>query len=354
MAVNNPFFHNGRFISPSLNRLRIIDLPGFAPVEPYRNQTGYSLLSKRALRQLISENRIDLKLEPVAPLDRIDACFESDDLIVRQTAVAIAEEYGRRLGFVLLTLKRGDAINRAARSEWDERHWALWATVDVVWLGGGLVAGRVGKIAAQTAQGFLHAAGYPAYRVRRVKNATHLPLYGLAYLAPAQTQAMIVADFGHTAVKRGLAIFEKGKLVTLDLLPSVVINHSSSQAAQLSETAVATFADWIVGVLADTWQACGSEERPLSSTIGVSMACYMHNGQPPIPEMGLYGRLQLLSDNVQTFLGDRLSARLAQPMQLRFMHDGSAAALTLPKTEGTVVLMLGTAVGNAFPIFNPL
>ncbi len=349
MAVNNPFNNNGRFISPSLNRLRIIDLPGFAAVLPYRNQTGYGLLSQRALRHLISVHHIDLKLKPDAPLHRIDACFESDDLIVRETAVAIAEEYGRRLGIVLLTLKRGDAINRAARPAWDERHWALWAGVDTVWLGGGLVAGHLGKIAAQTAQAFLRAAGYPVYRVQKAENAAHLPLVGLARLAPKEAQAMVVLDFGHSAVKRGLAIYENGSLVALDLLSPVAVNYRVSHTVPLS-TAVATFADWIVDVLVNSWQEW-CEKQSLAPVIGVSMACYMLNGQPPASEMGFYGRLQLLSDNAQKFLSDRLSIRCAQSLQVMLRHDASAAALSLPKVAGTAVLMLGTAVGNAFPMF---
>ncbi|MCA9948093.1 MAG: hypothetical protein KDE48_00470 [Anaerolineales bacterium] len=353
MVVENPFYNNGRFISPSLNRLYIVDLPGFALVEPYRNQTGYDLLSKRALRQLIFTNRVDLNIKPNGSLNIIDACFESDDLIVRDTAVAVAEEYGRRLGIMLVTLKRGDDINRMARSGWDERHWALWASVNTVWLGGGLVAGHLGQIAAQTAQKLLRAAGYPAYRVQRAENAAHLPLYGLACMASAQTQAMLVADFGHTAVKRGLAVYENGKLAALDLLPPAAVDYQISKEIALSQSAVVTFAEWIVDVLTGTWREFGFGKRPLTSTIGVSMACYLFRGQPPTSEMGLYGRLQLLSDNVQTFLSDRLRTRLAQPVQLRLMHDGSAAALTLPNTEGTVVLMLGTAIGNAFPVFNP-
>lgn len=359
--MENPFYNNacvgqnrnGRFISPSLNRLRIVDLPGFAPVESYRNQTGYGLLSKRALCRLIAENRIDLKLKPDAALHKIDACFESDDLVVRETAVAIAEEYGRRLGIVLLALKRGDAVNRAARSGWDQRHWALWASVGAVWLGGGLVAGHLGNIAARTAQALMRRAGYPAFCIQTAENAAHLPLYGLARLAPTNTQAMVVADFGQTAVKRGLATYENGKLLAMDLLPSMTVNQHISYSTQLSATAVTAFSDWIVDILAETWQEYRCRHNELSSTIAVSMACYLFNGQPPTSEMGFYGRLQLLSDNVQTFLSDCLRTRLGQPLQLRLMHDGTAAALTLPKTEGTVVLMLGTAVGNAFPVFNP-
>ena len=48
---------------------------------------------------------------------------------------------GRRIGYLLLTLKRGGEANRQARPEWNDTYWQHWAGITHVWLGGGLVSG---------------------------------------------------------------------------------------------------------------------------------------------------------------------------------------------------------------------
>ncbi|MCB9418311.1 MAG: ROK family protein [Ardenticatenaceae bacterium] len=346
----NPFQSATPFVSPSLNRVRIAALPGIdLPVE-VEGKTGYDLLSAVALAARIQARANELGLPPDAPdlLRRFDGCFTELAEPVEACTISeeIAREYGRSLAYLLLTLKRGDPANRAARKEWDDRHWSFWAGINTVWVGGGLVSGQLGPIAVREAGRVMHDAGFPDFAVNLSPHGADLPLMGLSRLAPFGAQAMLVFDFGGTAVKRAIAEYKDNQFTQLHRLPSWSSPCESSLSVSLELADVAAHAERILSIIEQTWQEA---ERPLAPTIAVSLACYLQNGQPPPSEMGCYGRLQLPGDNLQTYLADQLSQRLGQPIYLHLYHDGSAAALAYAGCGETAVIMLGTAVGIGFP-----
>ncbi|MEJ2749599.1 MAG: hypothetical protein P8183_17090, partial [Anaerolineae bacterium] len=133
-AASNPFF-DPDFISPSLNRVAIMALPGVDLPDTVPGKTGYDLLSTAALTARVQARAGELGLSPDAPdlLRRFDACFTAVSPQIRSISEEIAVDYGRSLGYLLLTLKRGDPVNRAARKEWDDRHWSFWAGINTVW-----------------------------------------------------------------------------------------------------------------------------------------------------------------------------------------------------------------------------
>jgi hypothetical protein len=65
--------------------------------------------------------------------------------------------------------------------------------------------------------------------------------------------------------------------------------------------------------------------------------------------MGHYGRLQLLTDHLQTYLTQQISKAIGQQLRINLFHDGTAAALAFAGSQNTAVLMLGTAIGVGFP-----
>jgi hypothetical protein len=116
----------------------------------------------------------------------------------------------------------------------------------------------------------------------------------------------------------------------------------------------------MVALMVETWQAGvpASEDAGLLNAGGrgsgvpiivVSLACYLHEGQPYLSEGGCYGRLQGLADNLQAHLADQISQRLGCPVYLRLLHDGSAAAAAYAGVENAAVIVLGTALGIGFP-----
>src|SRR5262245_57791335 len=118
----NPFLGEGSLVR-SLNRARIVELRGVRADERVIGKTGYELLSAESLGRQIADAADRLHLDPTTPdlMRRFDSCF--DHPAARPDALRIARAYGRRLGCLLLMLKRGEAPNRAARPEWSDAHW---------------------------------------------------------------------------------------------------------------------------------------------------------------------------------------------------------------------------------------
>jgi hypothetical protein len=117
----------------SVNRVKIIDLPGLPVDDEVRSQMACYLLSSPAVTRYARERADALQL-PVAfsqdttqtrlELPRfVDGCLSSPSESVCAAAWAIGQRLGRNLGYILLTLRRGDAVNRAARPDWTTEDW---------------------------------------------------------------------------------------------------------------------------------------------------------------------------------------------------------------------------------------
>src|SRR5690348_7456731 len=134
----------------SLNRVRIADLPGVALPGEVRGRTAYELLAAAALAEQVRRQADALGLGDAREasgdtlLRRFDHCLADDDPGVRAAATALAGRFGEQVGYLVLALRRGDAENRHARPDWDGSYWAHWASITTVFLGGGVVSGRLG------------------------------------------------------------------------------------------------------------------------------------------------------------------------------------------------------------------
>ncbi len=122
----------------SLNRVRIVDLPGVALDDAIRGKTAYELLVARTLADDVRRHADVLGLdEPRATPDTtllpaFARRFAADAPRVQDAAEGIARRFGRSLGWLILTLKRGDAINRRARPDWDDTYWDHWAGIGTI------------------------------------------------------------------------------------------------------------------------------------------------------------------------------------------------------------------------------
>ncbi|MGB8645197.1 MAG: hypothetical protein WCF84_08160 [Anaerolineae bacterium] len=211
----NPFFGGDSGVR-SLNRARIVALPGVQVADDILGQNGYQLLSSETLRREIVAVADALHLDPAAPdlIRSFDGCF--DDPPTRPAALRIAGSYGRRLGYLLLMLHHGDAENRAGRPEWSGAHWKFWADVEHIYVGGGMLAGRLGQHAVAVAREVLAAYG-AALDLQLSLYGVHLPLVGLARSAPAGLGHMLLLDFGQTSVKHGEATYIDDAVARLDV-----------------------------------------------------------------------------------------------------------------------------------------
>lgn len=343
IAWTHPFLEQRPYVRPSLNQARIVDLPGLNLPWELR-KTGYQLLGSRFLRQRILATFPALAHSP-------DLFRAFDGLLVagEEGAISVAQNYGRALGALLLMLKRGDAINRVVRPDWRPAHWDFWRQISTIWLGGGLMAGQLGVLAAAAAENVLHDRHFPAMAVRRAAFAAHLPLLGAARTAAPDAQAMLIFDFGQTSIKRGVAFYEDGALAALHLLAALPADCATidfhSDRALAEKTAVS-----LTQAMAQSWHEAQAAGWPVSPRMAAAIACYLVGGHPALGwDMGCYGRLQLLTEQLDQYLAGRVSELVGSPLKLQLFHDGTAAALTFAGEVETAVLTLGTAIGNGFP-----
>src|SRR5438128_2698112 len=114
----------------SLNRVVIAELPAGISHPDLLGKRGADLVSADALFRLIRESARALAIAPEAvehfsaeAFIHFDACFTSEDRRVQAAAHRIARQFARNLGTLLVVLRRGDALNRATRRDWDASYW---------------------------------------------------------------------------------------------------------------------------------------------------------------------------------------------------------------------------------------
>ncbi|MBN1565169.1 MAG: hypothetical protein JXA10_15095, partial [Anaerolineae bacterium] len=208
-----------RHIGPtaSLNRVIVADVPGIEIEEGVCGKTGYRLVSAKALANLMRDAAETLGIDPALDDDALNRAFDAclaapDNSPVHEAAQQIARQMGRNLGYLLLTLRRGDVANRAARPEWDDSYWAYWAGIRYIWLGGGIVSGRLGPMMRDHVLTVFAEAGLTDMQLWLSPYGSALPLVGMARQAPQETKLALVFDGGGTAIKRALALFGDGTL----------------------------------------------------------------------------------------------------------------------------------------------
>ncbi|MFC1976230.1 hypothetical protein ACFLXQ_07515, partial [Chloroflexota bacterium] len=331
--------------SISLNRVQLIDLPGLTIDPEVKGKTGSGLVSATVLTQLIRQHSDELQLDPSMDDHELrlalDDCFTGEQAIVRTAAENVGRRIGRNMGYLLLALKRGDAINRAARSEWDDSYWTYWGKIKRVWLGGGLVSGRLGPAIEQHALAVFKEAGVDDYAISVSPYASALPSVGAARYAPPDCQTALVFDFGSTMIKCALAAYQDNRLTTLRRLPSYptewkkiiqALNDPTHQASHLFSR--------MISVIANTWHHARNEGLLPASPIMASIAAYVQAGHPLT---GAYMQLRRITDNLQLELSRQVSMQLGETIDVRLIHDGTAAATTYAGTKNVAVITVGTA-----------
>ena len=338
----------------SLNRVRVMDLPGRALEDEVKGQFAFDLLSTGALVDLMRRDaaRLGLTTGDLADGSQashlLDRAFAADDPTIRAAADAVAARYGRRLAYLILTLKRGDPVNRQARADWDDSYWEQWAGVEQIWLGGGLASGQLGARFQHWAAEYLRAAGLPEFGLHIAAYPAVLPLIGAARSVPAGDPAALVFDFGQTAVKRARAVYQDGTLTALHLLPAIPAGFDNA-GAELSGAKVAALAERVVAVLVATWGAAQEHGVTPAPVLVASIAAYVRDNQPLLRQGGPYSHLHILSASLGAWFAEQVSKRLGQEIGVALLHDGTAAARAYAGEPRSAVIMLGTALGIGFP-----
>ena len=283
----------------SLNRTRLAALPGAEPA--WVGRRAFDLLGRDALRQLAKE--------------------VGDG--------AAADIFGRRLGHLIATLHAGADADET-QSRWRRAYMAYWTTVEHVWLGGGL-ASALGPRLLVAARSEATRLGARRPSIELASYPAALPLVGAARSNGSATGRAVVLDFGHTAIKRGVATFSGRALDALKLLDP------------LPGPTPGSVVDVVLEVTAETLRAAGPDVDRL---VVVSLASYVERSGRPVDSHSVYAPLGAFAPND---LQQALRRRTTSAVRLRLAHDGTLAARGVVDTTGrAAAIMLGTALGVGF------
>jgi hypothetical protein len=343
----------------SVNRVHVVDLPGLPIDDEVRDRRAYELLSSRAVIRYAREQAEALRLPAAYAQDGVqtrlelprfvDACLNSPDERARAAAQAIGRRLGRNLGHVLLALRRGDAVNRTARPDWTDQDWERWAGIKRVWLGGGMVSGRLGERIVAHARAFLTQAGYAEHpRVALTSHPAVVTLLGAGRYLPATMRHALCLDFGHTRVKRACLGFKDGTLTRLRRyapLPTG-LDWLSAPCNPNPDTGRWVL-DFMAAAVAQTLDECRNDGLNPGADLMLCVAAYVREGR--LLGNGLYANLSTLSDDAQPLLAEAIRARIGQPVRVHLIHDGSAACAVHAGEPNTAVILVGTALGIGFP-----
>ena len=329
---------NPRFLTPaaSLNRLLIAGSSGL---------TGYDTLSSRFIYEQIREYapRLGIPPELVAGqmaemFIRFDSCFESPDAAIRAAARDIAERFGRNLGALLLTLRRGNPDSRIARADWDESYWEYWAGTRRIVLGGGLIRGHLRDHLIADVRAVFSEAEIPAPELALDPHGPYLPLVGAARCVDSGYQTALALDFGGTHIKRALARYQAGVLVALEPLPTLATNWDGDP----DQTSLRAFLAMVEATICQSWD----KARPDCPVIAMSLASYLDpDGRPRERQGSVYALLNTLTPNLQRALSTAIRAHAGRDLGVRLIHDGTAGATAHP---GSAVITFGTAIGIGY------
>ncbi len=386
-------------LAASVNRITLVDLPSVKVDEGVLGEQAYHLVSVPALIRYAREQAEALELptalrdaDPQMPEVRqslplwVDASFNSADPAARHAAESIARRLGRNLGYLLAVLHRGDEVNRAARAEWTAQEWSQWASVRHVWLGGGVVAGALGRQLVTHARSVLAEAGCSALQIERTPYPGHIATLGAARCLPAahtstgQRHALVL-DLGQTSIKRSVVTFQERTITHVAVLAPHPVpwrwQNSPSAGQNIAGRAVL---DLVTEALGTSMEEAASRGWHVDRQVAMSIAAYVEGTR--LMGNGIYARMSMLADDVPQLIAEHVAATCGWHPELTLIHDGTAAAAThageaghmpcaveatpavvsTPTLEPTaaveatksVAIVLGTALGVGFPAASDL
>jgi hypothetical protein len=252
---------------------------------------------------------------------------------------ADAEVLGLALGALVATLVVGPADARAARPDWPAERWSAWAGVRDLVVGGGLVAGELGRPMVEVAREWLSHSGIGT-RVILAERPETLTLRGVASLL---------------SVTDGIALDCGGSWVKRAVVPS------SGDLPAVRAPAIGSDAETVVRLVADAVLAAGSGlnrsafRPPGPGLVAVALATYVDaDGQPYAGQLGPYAALGEI--DLVPVLREAIEERIGHAVDVRVVHDGWAALLgaRLEHPPTDAVIVLGTAIGSGVdPVGTP-
>ncbi len=344
----------------SVNRVRIVDLPGLTLDEEVRGRTVSELISLSAIIGYAREEAAALKLPLAYTRESQETRVElpyflaralnGPDPDARTAALKIVRRLGRNLGHLLLTLHRGDEINRAARADWNAGDWERWEKIRRVWLAGGLTHDPLGAVLIESARAFLEEQGYAGrIELERTPYRHHTVMLGAARYLPDKVTTAVSLDCGHTQIKRACLTLAEGSITRLQPFAPMPVRWNlrdlpwDHHDAPLGQEVCTLVTEALTRTLEES-KTLGFQPGP---EMVLALAAYIQGGT--LLGKGLYVHLNALDSDARRLLARSLQARTGGRFHIRLIHDGTAAAGIHAGDPHSAVIVIGTALGIGFP-----
>jgi hypothetical protein len=345
----------------SINRIRIVDLPGIHVDDSVIGEQAYNLLSAPAIVHYMLSHARDLNLpsgymegDPNrSELRRdlpllLDQYLTSSDPVVRNCAEKIAERLGRNLGYLLLTLHRGDIVNRLVRPDWTTQEWDQWHNIRNIIIGGGLASGHLGDRLLAAAQSIITRNRYMnLIHINKSAYPRTMTVVGASRYFPIAAKNALCLDFGQTSVKAATVKLQQGSIKSMSWLPTHFVSwHWRNDTEARNEIQPQEVLNFVVDETTSRWQQASETGIPLDSDIIMSIAAYVRDEK--LLGNGIYARMSLLTEDVQAMMQKHVWDQGNIKVRIHFIHDGTAAAAVYAGSQKTAVLVFGTAIGVGF------
>jgi hypothetical protein len=326
----------------SLNRTR---LAAVAAIEPaLRGRQAVELLSAGALRRAIGVEAGRLGLETALAagddlLPAFDRCLAAADEGVRAAAVELAVRFGTHLGYLLVSLA-GEPSTAGVEGEMSVAYRAQWSRVRHVVLGGGVVSGNLGRVMREVAREMVRTVVAPGFRLDVHDYARELGLIGAALgVQDVSATSALLYDFGGSWVKLGYAYYEDGALASLRLLPALTV-ESEMRPEDRREESVRALGEAMSRRVAAGWR----EGQESGLALGREVVCAVNGYVDAELPTDVYSAVRAL-DGSADWLSEAVSKQAGERIEVKLVHDGTAAARVLAGERDAAVIMLGTWLG---------
>lgn len=338
----------------SINRIPIAKMPVYGVEDSLEGKTVSQIFSTKIMTEEIKQCSQALGIDCEKFSDR-EIIFEFIKKIKdgNITAIELMRKYGRRLGLIFLTLKTGHEENRKARTDWNDKHWEYWQNVKRVILVGGLTSGALGAILKAEALTVFEKAGVEPYDFILLDNATYVGVMGCASQIKENDGTFIVFDFGQTNLKRSIIKKSGGEIVSVEMLENLPSEFMQPMTAkdELAQATAKKLNSYLIKCIYETISHAKKSDE-ISGEVIISIANYVSDGCLN-GERGGYAKLRSLCKNYGEYLENELSGMLRTEINIRLIHDSTAAAIYFKDYKDSVCITIGTAFGVGFPEINP-
>ncbi|MEN8906398.1 MAG: hypothetical protein ABF289_10620 [Clostridiales bacterium] len=347
----NPFTKNNYTLPlASINHVKLIILKDELSKLGIYNKSAYQVFSSKEIinelklytSQLNLSNYKDHELLILANKILSENNLEKIALIKK-----ISKKYGEVLGYIFHSLKNDTFKNRQTRFDWHDRHWSFWKTINKIFISGGILNGNFGNLLLKSTKKLLLDNKIVDLKIFKATDTQEIGLLGSSLFIKENSPYNMVFDFGQTFIKRGIANFENNILQYVDILPKKKSLYTNCE--NFSDLDSKLLNEYIINTILDTYKNATYPKESLGNEISISFANNILDKK--LSNSGGYAKLNLIANNYENYLSNKVSQILNYKFKINLIHDGTAIAANFHnnKTINSVSISSGTAFSIGFP-----